>query len=150
MSSGELDAFRAELLRQRVIFEGELRRQREFFENRIEVMSRHLADREADCRNLQAVVTVLGKKLDSFVETHSSHRSHSSRRTPIPERSSDDIRRTRVESVGRRPSPVVLTPTTIPNRVTLLKPPSKTNSPRRNVTTPRGYSYNSSHCDTPR
>ncbi|CBH14748.1 hypothetical protein, conserved [Trypanosoma brucei gambiense DAL972] len=66
MSSDELDAFRAELLRQKVIFEAELRRQRDTFEEKLARVTQELADREADCRNLQAVVTILGKKVDTL------------------------------------------------------------------------------------
>ncbi|ESL07155.1 hypothetical protein TRSC58_05162 [Trypanosoma rangeli SC58] len=76
MSVDEIDAFRAELLRQKIIFEAELRRQRETFEERLSRMAQELADREADCRNLQAVVTILGKKMESLAD----------RRVPTPHR----------------------------------------------------------------
>nr|CCD12225.1 unnamed protein product [Trypanosoma congolense IL3000] len=66
MSSDDIDAFRAELLRQKVIFEAELRRQRDTFEEKLSRVTQELADREADCRNLQAVVTILGKKVDTL------------------------------------------------------------------------------------
>lgn len=85
MSSNEMDAFRAELLRQKIIFEAELRRQRETFEDQLTRMAEELADREADCRNLQAVVTILGKKVDSLLERRTAtphRRSPSARQTP--------------------------------------------------------------------
>lgn len=66
--NSELDLLRAELLRQKIIFEAELRRQRELYDHRFEVMSQQLRDRETDCRNLQAVVTILGKKVDTLQE----------------------------------------------------------------------------------
>ncbi|RNF11796.1 uncharacterized protein Tco025E_06609 [Trypanosoma conorhini] len=68
MSVDEMDAFRAELLRQKIIFEAELRRQKETFEERLARMAQELADREADCRNLQAVVTILGKKVETLMD----------------------------------------------------------------------------------
>eukprot|EP00796_Vickermania_ingenoplastis_P005304 gene5304-3807_t len=68
------------LLRQRVIFETELRRQSDHFEARLQAMSRELADREADCRNLQSVVTILGKKVDSLSEQRTSSRHPSTNR----------------------------------------------------------------------
>ncbi|EAN93362.1 hypothetical protein C3747_1g109 [Trypanosoma cruzi] len=70
MSLDDIDAFRAELLRQKIIFEAELRRQRETFEERLSRLSQELADREADCRNLQAVVTILGKKVENLMDRH--------------------------------------------------------------------------------
>ncbi|ORC92217.1 uncharacterized protein TM35_000044310 [Trypanosoma theileri] len=82
MSSDEMDAFRAELLRQKIIFEAELRRQRETFEEQLSRMAQELADREADCRNLQAVVTILGKKIDSLLE----RRVATPQRRPSPSR----------------------------------------------------------------
>ena len=60
--SAEIDVFRAELLRQKIIFEAELRRQRETFDDKIVLMGHQLQDRETDCRNLQNVVTILGKR----------------------------------------------------------------------------------------
>ncbi|KAH9601782.1 hypothetical protein LSM04_007613 [Trypanosoma melophagium] len=83
MSSDEMDAFRAELLRQKIIFEAELRRQRDTFEEQLSRMAQELADREADCRNLQAVVTILGKKVDSLLE----RRVATPQRRPSPSRS---------------------------------------------------------------
>ncbi|KAG5492674.1 hypothetical protein JKF63_01253 [Porcisia hertigi] len=68
MSSDDIDALRSELLRQKIIFEAELRRQREAFEERLSLISQELADREADCRNLQSVVTILGRKVDAIAE----------------------------------------------------------------------------------
>ncbi|KAK7195715.1 hypothetical protein NESM_000501800 [Novymonas esmeraldas] len=68
MSSDDIDALRSELLRQKIIFEAELRRQREMFEERLSLVSHELADREADCRNLQSVITILGRKVDAIAE----------------------------------------------------------------------------------
>lgn len=63
-----VDSLRAELMRQKIIFESELRRQREVYEDRLERAEQALADRETDCRNLQSVITILGKKLDTVSE----------------------------------------------------------------------------------
>jgi hypothetical protein len=68
MSSDDIDALRSELLRQKIIFEAELRRQRESFEERLSLITQELADREADCRNLQSVITILGRKVDAITE----------------------------------------------------------------------------------
>lgn len=68
MSSDEIGALRSELLRQKIIFEAELRRQRETFDEKLSVISQELADREADCRNLQSVITILGRKVDAMTE----------------------------------------------------------------------------------
>ncbi|GET92772.1 hypothetical protein, conserved [Leishmania tarentolae] len=68
MSSDDIDALRSELLRQKIIFEAELRRQRESFEERLLLITNELADREADCRNLQSVITILGRKVDAIAE----------------------------------------------------------------------------------
>ncbi|KPI90257.1 hypothetical protein ABL78_0639 [Leptomonas seymouri] len=68
MSSDDIDAVRSELLRQKIIFEAELRRQREAFEERLSYITQELADREADCRNLQSVITILGRKVDVIAE----------------------------------------------------------------------------------
>ncbi|CAG9582609.1 conserved hypothetical protein [Leishmania major strain Friedlin] len=68
MSSDDIDALRSELLRQKIIFEAELRRQRETFEERLSLITNELADREADCRNLQSVITILGRKVDAIAE----------------------------------------------------------------------------------
>ncbi|CAM43467.1 conserved hypothetical protein [Leishmania braziliensis MHOM/BR/75/M2904] len=68
MSSDDIDALRSELLRQKIIFEAELRRQREMFEERLSIISNELADREADCLNLQSVITILGRKVDAIAE----------------------------------------------------------------------------------
>lgn len=99
MSSDEMDAFRAELLRQRIIFEAELRRQRETFEEQLARVAEELADREADCRNLQAVVTILGKKVDSLAEKRAStpqRRSSSAR--PASSLANDSVARGRLQS----------------------------------------------------
>ncbi|KAG8348798.1 hypothetical protein TRVL_00383 [Trypanosoma vivax] len=82
MSSDDIDAFRAELLRQKIIFEGELRRQREHFESRLSRVLQELADREADCRNLQAVVTILGKKVDALSTKTATAAAAAQRRSP--------------------------------------------------------------------
>lgn len=68
MTSDDIDALRSELLRQKIIFEAELRRQRETFEERLSLITNELADREADCRNLQSVITILGRKVDAIAE----------------------------------------------------------------------------------
>lgn len=153
MSSDELDAFRAELLRQRVIFEAELRRQSEHFEARLQAVSRELADREADCRNLQSVVTILGKKVDSFSEQRPPTRHQSISRAAPSERS-DETKRTRVGSASRRPSPLVSSaPTAVPlNRLSSLKPLSRTSSPRPNLPSPIGHQSSHTHLrsETPR
>jgi hypothetical protein len=67
-STDALDAFRAELLRQKIVFDAELRRQRESFEDQLLSVSKALADRETDCRNLHAVVSILGKKVEGLSE----------------------------------------------------------------------------------
>lgn len=61
-----LDALRAEVLRQKIVFEAELRRQREVYDARLCVAEQALHDREIDCRNLQSVITILGKKVDAL------------------------------------------------------------------------------------
>ncbi|KPA86236.1 hypothetical protein ABB37_00470 [Leptomonas pyrrhocoris] len=68
MNSDDVDALRSELLRQKLIFDAELRRQRESFEERLSYITQELADREADCRNLQSVITILGRKVDAITE----------------------------------------------------------------------------------
>jgi hypothetical protein len=62
----ETESLRAELLRQKIIFDAELRRQREVYEERLATAEEKLQDREIDCRNLQSVITILGKKLDTL------------------------------------------------------------------------------------
>ncbi|KAG5466292.1 hypothetical protein LSCM4_01438 [Leishmania orientalis] len=83
MSSDDIDALRSELLRQKIIFEAELRRQREMFEERLSLMSNELAAREADCRNLQSVITILGRKVDAIAEQRQYTGGH---RPPTPTR----------------------------------------------------------------
>ena len=73
--SDPLDAFRAELLRQKIVFDAELRRQREHFEDELATVTKALADRETDCRNLHAVISILGKKVDGLAERLSMIRS---------------------------------------------------------------------------
>ncbi|CCW62099.1 unnamed protein product [Phytomonas sp. EM1] len=80
MESEELSALRTELLRQKVVFAAELRRQREEFEERLDGISQALAERDADCRNLQTVVTILGKKMDLFSKQLHEHKT---RATPL-------------------------------------------------------------------
>lgn len=127
----ELDAFRAELLRQRVVFEAELRRQNEYFEARLQAMSRELADREADCRNLQSVVTILGKKIDSLAEQRERPMSrHPSATRSIPSERNSDDRLTRVGSAGRRPPSPLVAPAPAAVPLNRLKPLSRTTSPR--------------------
>ncbi|CCW69454.1 unnamed protein product [Phytomonas sp. Hart1] len=84
MDSEELSALRTELLRQKVVFAAELRRQREEFEERLDGIAQVLAERDADCRNLQAVVTILGKKLDLFSKQLNEQKARGTplRRTP--------------------------------------------------------------------
>lgn len=62
----EAESLRAELLRQKIIFDAELRRQREVYDERLNNAEEKLQDRETDCRNLQSVITILGKKLDTL------------------------------------------------------------------------------------
>lgn len=85
MSAEELDGFRSELLRQKIVFEAELRRQRESFEERFTSVAKELAAREADCRNLQSVITILGKKVDALTE-QVTRRPPTPRRMPTPTR----------------------------------------------------------------
>lgn len=66
MSSTEVQALQADLLRQKVVFDTELRNQREHFQTQLNDANEQLKAREIDCRNLQAVVTILGRKLDSI------------------------------------------------------------------------------------
>ncbi|KAG5466837.1 hypothetical protein LSCM1_01014 [Leishmania martiniquensis] len=84
MSSDDIDALRSELLRQKIIFEAELRRQREMFEERLSLISNELAAREADCRNLQSVITILGRKVDAIAEQRQY--ATASQRPPTPTR----------------------------------------------------------------
>lgn len=131
MSSDDFGAFRAELLRQRVIFEAELRRQRETADARFEAIAHELAEREADCRNLQSVVTMLGKKVDSLAEPRSSTMRFSTpTRGESVDHSTFENRRTRVSSAEKRPSSH---PSLIPSSVVLNRIPSvtrRTHSPR--------------------
>lgn len=62
----ELDELRAEWLRSKIIFDAELRRQREVYEARLAVAEEKLQDRETDCKNLQNVITILGRRLDAL------------------------------------------------------------------------------------
>lgn len=87
MSSDDIDALRSELLRQKIIFEAELRRQREAFEERLSSIAQELADREADCRNLQSVITILGRKVDAIAEQMSGSSTAAVARPPTPTRS---------------------------------------------------------------
>lgn len=68
MSQSELDAFRAELLRQKIVFESELRRQREATEDRLEYLSKQLSERESENRSLRVSLTIMGKKVDALQE----------------------------------------------------------------------------------
>lgn len=100
-------ALQTELHRQKVVFESELRRQRETFEAKISDANQRLRARESDCRNLQSVVTILGRKLDelSDVVGRLSQRSPT-RRCATPTRGgtpSGAVSRT--ASVGRPQSP---------------------------------------------
>ncbi|KEG10925.1 hypothetical protein DQ04_03151100 [Trypanosoma grayi] len=108
MGSDDMDAFRAELLRQKIIFEAELRRQRETFEEQLARMAQELADREADCRNLQAVVTILGKKVDSLLDKRAATpQRRSSPARPASCAAGDDAGR---ESALKRHAPPVRVP----------------------------------------
>lgn len=163
MSSDELDAFRSELLRQKIVFEAELRRQREYFEERISVLAQELADREADCRNLQSVVTILGKKVELLAERRPTtprrpaalSRTNSMnppdltlRRFPTAEKlSREGQQQPRLERFSRRASPLVMSttaPSTLPlRRISSIGAMSRTSSPgvssgtRQNRATPR-------------
>eukprot|EP00744_Colponema_vietnamica_P016345 GILI01022925.1.p1 GENE.GILI01022925.1~~GILI01022925.1.p1 ORF type:complete len:324 (+),score=41.87 GILI01022925.1:47-1018(+) len=64
-SLSEVQSLQADLLRQKIVFDSELRNQREHFQAQIDDAHEQLQAREIDCRNLQAVVTILGRKLDS-------------------------------------------------------------------------------------
>lgn len=146
----ELDALRAELLRQKLVFESELRRQREHFEERLAAVSQELADREADCRNLQAVVTILGKKVDAVAEAQRL-RPPTPRRAPTPTRGptaadaaspskhEDPMRRqlSARAAFGRRASPLIsagtrdqraAAPAAVHQPVTLQRAPSVNSS----------------------
>ena len=90
--SAEIDVFRAELLRQKIIFEAELRRQRETFEDKIVLMGHQLQDRETDCRNLQNVVTILGKRVDALQELIASLQDAQLLRSATPRRTSSPAR----------------------------------------------------------
>ena len=65
-AAADVAACHAELLRQKITFGEELRAQREAFQTQLDDANAKLRFREADCRNLQAVVTVLGRKLDEL------------------------------------------------------------------------------------
>lgn len=98
----ETESLRAELLRQKIIFDAELRRQREVYEERLTSAEEKLQDRETDCRNLQSVITILGKKLDTLqdhvtllIQQKATGGSQTPRRVSSPSRS----------DAGAHPSP---------------------------------------------
>ncbi|CAD2216779.1 hypothetical protein ADEAN_000425700 [Angomonas deanei] len=153
MSSDEIDAFRAELLRQKLIFESELHRQREDFEERLATVTQELADREADCRNLQSVVTILGKKIDLLAE-HYRRPTTPMRRSATPQRNGESPPQEKDTSmVGnssrnfmRRPSPVISAnpqnSSTTLRRIPSLTSTNRTSSPLVGTATPRSASAN--------
>lgn len=132
MSADDISAFRSELLRQRVIFEAELRRQREASDARFQAIARVLEAREADCRNLQSVVTILGKRVDSLTDQRTPIQRSSTpiRSQPAHNKSSENVR-TRVSSTEKAPSNLgSLIPSSVSvNRISSAS--RKTHSPRR-------------------
>eukprot|EP00759_Apiculatamorpha_spiralis_P046149 PhF_6_TR42711/c0_g1_i1/m.64523/K18598/EML6; echinoderm microtubule-associated protein-like 6 len=62
----EIESLRAELLRQKIVFESELRRQRELHEEMQDETNRQLKAREVECRNLQTSLTTLGRRLETL------------------------------------------------------------------------------------
>lgn len=133
MSADDISSFRSELLRQRVIFEAELRRQREAADVRFQAIARELAAREADCRNLQSVVTILGKKVDSLSDHRSTlQRSSTPIRPPSVDPKSAENRRTRVPSADRVSSSLALH---IPTSVSV----TRVSSTSRRTRSPRTY-----------
>jgi hypothetical protein len=61
----ELDHFRSELLRQKIVFEAELRRQREVFEDRIEHLHRENDARAEEVKQLRQMVQGLAIRVDN-------------------------------------------------------------------------------------
>lgn len=121
MSNDDLDAFRAELLRQKIVFEAELRRQREFFEEKLTAVFQELSNREADCRNLQTVVTILGKKVDLHEQLARRNAPTPFRAaTPSSRHSDPDASETlpgevaRSRDFARRPSPLISVTSSMP------------------------------------
>lgn len=97
-SMTEIDSLKAEVLRQKIIFDSELRRQREVYEARISSIEQMLVDRELDCKNLQSVITILGRKLDALQDHVMSSQQQGLRR------SSDGLGTPRRSSPSRRES----------------------------------------------
>lgn len=61
----ELEFFRAELLRQKIVFEAELRRQREVFEDRLDHLTSQNKAREDEVKHLRNTVHALTVRLDT-------------------------------------------------------------------------------------
>lgn len=80
-SSTELDFFRAELLRQKIVFESELRRQREVYEDKIEQLVADGKARDAELKQTRQTVHALGLRVESL---ESQGRAHTPRRAQSP------------------------------------------------------------------
>jgi hypothetical protein len=76
----ELDYFRAELLRQKIVFESELRRQREVFDDRVAGLEREARSRDDEIRGLHGSLAALGYRVDGII----NNRVPTPRRTATP------------------------------------------------------------------
>lgn len=102
----EMEYFRAELLRQKIIFEGELRRQREVFEDRLETLSRQNKDREEEVKQLRQTLHALTLRLDlpNTARPQTPRRAQSPNATPRVEATpATSVARPASASLQRRP-----------------------------------------------
>ena len=112
----ELDDIRAELLRQKIVFDSELRRQRDTYEERLAWTTDELRKREIECRSLQTSVSLLGQKVDQLERLLGSSKPPS--RPPSPRAASPSTASSRPQSPGRGPI--------APSTVGALRNPSPT------------------------
>eukprot|EP00759_Apiculatamorpha_spiralis_P042327 PhF_6_TR40461/c0_g1_i1/m.60460/K18598/EML6; echinoderm microtubule-associated protein-like 6 len=112
------EQLRAELLRQKIVFESELRRQREHFEEKLDEAFALLKERENDCRNLQTALTTLGRKIDSMDKgVGGVNSTESPPRKDNPRFSSPGSANQRPDS-QRTSSPVIRRPSPTPSTTT--------------------------------
>jgi hypothetical protein len=84
----ELDNFRSELLRQKIVFEAELRRQREVYEERIEHLHRENDARADEVKNLRQMVQGLAIRVENANAAKPLAAPQTPRRAPSPVASS--------------------------------------------------------------
>ena len=98
----ELDYFRAELLRQKIVFESELRRQREVFDERIGALERDAKLRDDEVRGLHGSLAALGYRVDGVVAGRVPTPRRAASNSPAPERGAPLTVESRSASANKR------------------------------------------------